>query len=131
MADSESEERLKRAATLRRTVAETIARVRRTTAHIGVPRPPSDPDAEPPAASAPPEPPPAAKPEAPSAKKPEPPRAESPGEAAGLGNDVSALLERTRSVIERTRRVIEESRATLIHPRRPDPAAEDEDDEKP
>lgn len=125
MADSESEERLQRAASLRRTVAETIARVRRTTAHIGLPRPPSDAEPEPPAAAQAPEPPPAESPAAPR---------EGSGDAAGLGNDVSALLERTRSVIERTRRVIEESRASLTHPRRPDPAADDEDDkddEKP
>jgi hypothetical protein len=123
MADSESEDRLKRAASLRRTVAETIARVRRTTAHIGVPRPPSEAeaDAEPSAAA------PAPASEPPRAESPAAPR-EAPGES-GLGRDVSALLERTRSVIERTRRVIEESRASLA--RRPDSADGDEDDEKP
>ena len=104
MADSESEERLKRAAVLRRTVAETIARVRRTTAHIGVPRPPGE-DHPPETVSEAPAPP----PEAPQ------PTAEG-GEA--LGRDVGALLERTRSVIERTRRVIEESKASLTHHRR-------------
>ena len=122
MPDSESEERLKRAATLRRTVAETIARVRRTTAHIGVPRPPSDAEPEPPAAAAEPEPSPA----------PTPPHAKSPASGdppgdGGLGSDVSALLERTRSVIERTRRVIEESKSSLVHPRRP--ASRDGEDE--
>ncbi len=126
MADSESEERLQRAASLRRTVAETIARVRRATAHIGVPHPPSDADSEPTAVAPAPE----IEPEFP----PEPnPSAES-GEArgdGGLGHDVSALLERTRSVIERTRRVIEESKASLTHPRHPDLADESDDPDDP
>lgn len=104
MADSESEERLQRAATLRRTVAETIARVRRTTAHIGAPRPPGEID--------PPE---AAK----EAEAPPPGPAEPSAEGdGGLGRDVGALLERTRSVIARTRRVIEESKASLTHKHR-------------
>jgi hypothetical protein len=104
MSDSESEERLKRAATLCRTVAETIARVRRTTAHIGAPRPPGEDD--------PPE---AVK----EAEAPPPEVAEATGDGdGGLGRDVSALLERTRSVIARTRRVIEESKASLTHKHR-------------
>ncbi|HEU4457290.1 MAG TPA: hypothetical protein VFR81_29745 [Longimicrobium sp.] len=117
MADSESEERLQRAASLRRTVAETIARVRRTTAHIGTPRPPGEVD--------PPE---AVK----EAEAPPPEVAEPAAEGdGGLGRDVGALLERTRSVIARTRRVIEESKASLTHKHRGSESPDPEDGPPP
>jgi hypothetical protein len=143
VSDDERQERLERAAGLRRTVAETIARVRRKTAHIGTSLPPAD-DDEPgegegeaaardrePEAAAP----------APSAPgegvsgEGETDRSDDDGDRGQVG-DVGALLERTRAIIERTRRMIDESRATVTRFHRsgreePDAEAEsDEEDER-
>lgn len=117
MSDDEREDRLARAAGLRRTVAETIARVRRKTAHIGTSLPPAD-DEEPAEGEG-------------AGREPEPEAADSAPSVVGEGaageedtdrskeedrgevGDVGALLERTRAIIERTRRMLDESRATV------------------
>ena len=94
---------LEEAARVRRSVAETIARVRKLTAGIGVPageREAADP-------APPPE------PETPEAA-PAPSSAEKGKDAdddgSGLSGDVSALVERTRGVIARTRHLLDKSR---------------------
>jgi hypothetical protein len=93
---------LEEAARVRRSVAETIARVRKLTAGIGIPAghreaddPAPPPEPEPPEAAAPP-----------SAET----RKDEEDDGRGLSGDVTALVERTRGIIARTRHLLDKSR---------------------
>jgi hypothetical protein len=95
---------LEEAARVRRSVAETIARVRKLTAGIGAS--PEKAEADDPTPPPPPEPPVEAAAAPPSAEK----RKDEDDDGRGLSGDVAALVERTRGVIARTRHLLDKSR---------------------
>ena len=90
MAKGQEDDAVERAAEVREQAARTLREVRRKRAAGGVASDALD-DAE------------APEPAVPGAEK----------QRGGVGSDLNALLERTRSVIERTRRVIEETKSSL------------------